>query len=549
MTRRLRDLRFAPPVLAVLLAVGSGCAEFGDPWSGIPAGRLEGRVVAGASPVEARVYYERLGGDSRERFEGALVVDEAGSFGLDVPVGDYLVFLRVAGTGERIYYAEPDPVYEEDAADTLAVAAANSPVVVEFALGSLDVDLSLPSGLEGYKGYLRVLAPGQQEGGSVATQIATRWFEVENGWIFTAPTFLLPGEYLVELDLREPPVWQDGYDCEALWLPGTRDMTTATRFAVAAGIAAHAVVPVAVEPLRVSGRVGGAWLDLGLTSNPHIVATDLDSLELIEPLVVDDDGAFDFDLLLPAEFKLQVRHNYRDGTWFGGPRFADAEILAIGPGESITGLEIQQCGLRLVVAAPPVGSGSAWCDLYDATGVELLAHYTVYFQNQYQVGISNLCPGSYLLRLGYDASSVGEFSWLPQWYDRADSPAEARPILLAAPGDIATLDLVFELGGTLAGRLVPSPTSSYIAFVCPVDQIQDLGHVSVYSDGYTFLGLPDGRYKVGTADWEDYHWGADGFPPSGTTWYPSTPDWDAAGVVEIVGGGTVTGVDIVIPSP
>ncbi|MBK9304506.1 MAG: carboxypeptidase regulatory-like domain-containing protein [bacterium] len=546
MTRLPRADRIVLPALAALLVIGSGCAEFGDPWSGIPAGRIEGRVTTGASPVEALVFFDRVSGGAEDRFECTLVVDDDGGFGLDVPAGEYLVSAWAEGAGETVHHAAPHPVYEAADADTITVSAANSPVVIDFALGSLEVGLTLPPGLEGYEGSLYYMVPAVGEDGPAPFQVASRWVEVENGRIDARPVILLPGDYLILLGIGAPLDRSYGYACERVWLPGTRDPGAAARFTVAAGVAAHPLVPVTVEPLRVEGRVGGAWLELGLTSNPSLTVADLDSTELIDSFGVDEDGTFRFDLLLPAEFKLGIGHNYADRTWYGGPRFEQAEVFAIGPGESLSGLEILQCGLRLVLAEMPAGYNDAWCDIYDATGTERLGRHSVYFQLDSQIGIPNLSPGSYLLRIGYDGYSVGRLSWLPQWFDRAESPAGARPILLTEPGEIVTLDLVLENGGTIAGSLETLSTEYHIVFVCREDQPLEWAHTTVSNGAYTFLGLPDGRYKVGAVPSEDY-WDAEGFPPPGTTWYPSTPDWDAAGVVEIVGAGTVTGVDIVVP--
>lgn len=546
MTRLPRAARIVLPALAALLVIGSGCAEFGDPWSGIPAGRIEGRVTTGMTPVEALVFFDRVSGGADDRFECTLVADDDGGYGLDVPAGEYLVAVWAEGADETVYHAVPHPVYGLAAADTITVSAANSPVVIDFAFGSLEVGLTLPPGLEGYEGSLYYMVPAAEAVDSAPFQAASCRVEVENGRIDARPVILLPGDYQILLGIGATLDWYHGYACERVWLPGTRDPGMAARFTVAAGVAAHPLVPVTVEPLRVEGRVGGAWLELGLASNPSLTVADLDSTELIDSFGVDEDGTFRFDLLLPAEFKLGIGHNYVDRTWYGGPRFQQAEVFAIGPGESLSGLEILQCGLRLVLAQMPVGYDDAWCDIYDATGTERLGRHSVYFQYDSQIGIPNLSPGSYLLRIGYDEYSVGRLSWLPQWFDRAESPAGARPILLTEPGEIVTLDLVLESGGTVAGSLESPSTEYHIVFVCREDQPLEWAHTTVSNGAYTFLGLPDGRYKVGAVPSEDY-WDAEGFPPPGTTWYPSTPDWDAAGVVEIVGAATVTGVDIVVP--
>ncbi|MBA4378582.1 MAG: hypothetical protein C0395_08040 [Gemmatimonas sp.] len=550
MTRpRLSD-RALLSVLALSLAVGSGCAEFGDPWAGVPAGRLEGRVTTGVTPVEAVVCFERLNDDHRERFEGSVEVDDDGSFGMDVPAGDYLVYLRGDGIGARIYHAEPQLVYDEAAADTIPVTAANSPVRIGFALGWLDPDLTFSPGLEDYHGQIRFYAPGSEGIGNPIFVGTSRHTEVENGWFLVQPVALVPGEYQLSLELGSP--WDDDrrYVCEPVWLPGARDVAAATRFGVTAGAVSRVTGPVAVEPLRVEGRVGGAWLDLGLGNNPELTVVDLDSLVLINRFTVGEDGTFGFDLLLPAEFKLRVAHYSETGSWFGGPSFESAEIFTLGPGETLTGLEYLQCGLRLLVADPPDDVGDAWCGIYDAAGTELLGRHYVYFGSNHEIGIPNLSPGTYLLRFDYDTYAAGRFNWRPQWYDRAATSAAALPITIDEPGDIVTLDLVFETGGVIAGSLALPAASNeyYVIIVYAADSCQEWAHYQVNAGDpdFTFRGLPDGRFKVGAVS-GDIYWDELGIPPPGAIWYPATPDWNAAGVVEIVDAATVSGVDLVIP--
>jgi len=549
MTRPRRTHRALLPALALSLAVGSGCAEFGDPWAGVPAGRLEGRVTTGVTPVEAVVYFERLNDDHRDRFESSAEVGDDGSYGMDVPAGDYLVYLRVDGTSDRIYHAEPRLVYDDAAADTIPVAAAISPVRIDFALGSLDLDLMCPPGLEGYRGYVDFYMSGPDGAVDPADPCAGRHATVEYGWYLMQPVTLVPGEYRVLLQMGIPWDEDRAYACEQVWVPGTRDAAAAARFDVPAGAVSRVNSPVAVEPLRIEGRIGGAWLDLGSGSNPQLSVVDLDSLVLIDRLTIDGDGAFCLELLLPAEFKLQVAHHNGMGNWFGGPRFESAQVFALGPGETLTGLEFLQCGLRLLVADPTDSYGSAWCSLYDAAGAELLARHSVNFSGYHEIGIPNLSPGSFLLRIEYAASSAGRFAWLPQWYDRAATPAAALPITLEDPGDIVTLDLVFEDGGVIDGSLVLPAASNddYAIFVYAAESGQEWARSEAYSfgPGFTFLGLPDGRYKIGASS--DAYGDESGPPPPDTIWYPATPDWGAAGVVEIVGAATVSGVDIVFP--
>ncbi|MBK7703866.1 MAG: hypothetical protein IPI34_13755 [bacterium] len=168
--------------------------------------------------------------------------------------------------------------------------------------------------------------------------------------------------------------------------------------------------------------------------------------------------------------------------------------------------------------------------------------------SSHQAGIPNLCPGEYLLRIEPD--DHGYATWLPQWFDRAETAGGARPILITEPGEIITLDLVFDEGGVIAGRLeLPTPsTEYYYVLLYPEDLSGEWARRSLgaLDRTFTFVGVPDGRYKVGAVSAVLYQ-DATSQPPPGTVWHPSTQDWGSADIIEIIDASTVSGVDIVIP--
>lgn len=535
------------PAWTVFVLFGSGCAEFDDPYQPeVPAGRIEGRVTTGATPVEATIELDRVTGSYHESLILRPEVDVLGNFGMDVPAGDYVAYLRMDGVSERIVHALPAPRYVFARRDTFTLSAANSPVRIDFALGSLSLDLSLPPALDGRKGTLEIFLVWNDGEATALRRVAYYTSDIVGGRIPPRQIPLLPGDYAVKFTIFDPDAWNHAYTCEPVWLPGTRDSAAATRYSVSANEVSLVACASVLEPLRVGGRIAGAWLDLGVGNDLMLSAADLDSTILINRLRVGADGGFNFDLLLPASFKLLSSHGFGIQHWFGGPSFAAADIFMIDSGQTLTGIELLQCGLVFDVDAPLPDPGSAVFRLYDPVDLTLLAEMSDSLMSSRQA-IYNLWPGTYLLHI---ESWLTGAAWAPQWYDRAGAPADALPIVIGNPGDIVAVDVFLELGGVITGHLdsPATPVSPCIVFVHDADLGDERGldYLVTGETEFTIRGLPDGRYKLGAVTSEQY-FGTTDRPPAGAVWHPSTPDWNAAGIIEIIGASTVSGVDIVIP--
>jgi hypothetical protein len=544
----LRLRRLLVPVWTTFALIATGCAEFDDAHQpAVPAGRIEGRVTTGAAPVAARIELVRVTGDYRERLVLLPVVDAAGNYGIDVPVGDYLAYLRMDGINERIAHALPEPNYGYTHRDTVTVTEANSPVRIDFALGILALELLLPDVLDGRDGDVELYRVEQDGDVTSLRYIVHHITSIVAGRIYPRQIPLLPGEYVARFAAGASEAAIQAYACESVWLPGARDAAAAARYRVTANEIAMAACAATIEPLRVAGRVAGAWLELGVSNHPQLYAADLDSVLLIDHLRTDDDGEFVFDLLLPASFRLRVEHGQSIAHWIGGNGFADADVFTLESGQSLENVELLQCGLIVGIDAPLQNTDAAYCRLYDATGLTQLASTYCYLANSREFAYYNLWPGTYLLRI---EAGYGGSAWLPQWFDGVDAPTEARPIVIGNPGDIVAVDVVLEPGGVIVGRLElpPTPAPHYVVFAYDADQGDEWQYhtLDALDPVFTFEGLPDGRYKLG-AIVSVLYYQSTARPPVGTVWYPSTPDWTAAGIVEIVDAAVVTDVVIVVP--
>ena len=67
--------------------------------------------------------------------------------------------------------------------------------------------------------------------------------------------------------------------------------------------------------------------------------------------IVNDDGSFGVDIHLPGPVKLLVTQAGVE-QWIGGPTFEEATTFELEAGETISGVELVQCGLRLSVDTP-----------------------------------------------------------------------------------------------------------------------------------------------------------------------------------------------------
>ncbi len=542
---------------AVLLAVAGlplipgGCTEEGSPCLvGIPAGRIEGRVLTGGLAVTAVIRATGVAGGEASGSTIEHDVEPDGRFGLDLPAGRYVVALRIGPYDATYDYTAGGPGYGNVAPDTLRVDAAVSPVVADFALGGFTLDLPLSDRPEGEEVAIRLHRRDTAPVASLPRYLDDGSAPVQDGRATLTLAGVLPGEYQVEIVL----VSRSSSGGEHFWLPGTRDRSDAPWYAVGVDEAVPLACELGGDPSRLEGRIAGAWLAMGLPEEPELFIVGPDSGLVMDRRRVESDGSFAVDLSLPGPVKLGVEQ-YGAVQWIGGPTFVEAATYDLRAGETITGIELVQSGLRLDIRAPTASSGWAAFELHDPVDLSLMATVVVDIAGHDVVGIPNLWPGDFLLHVahrGPDEYGVSYRSppWRPQWYDRAGAPAQAVPITIAAAGEVVTRELTLELGGAIRGRLetAPLPPRGFHVFLSPadVDTVLDAWYVWYQAPDFDLAGLPDGDYKVGACPTSvPWIWGLP--PPAGTVWYPDTTIWDEAAVLEIRDACEVEGVVIPVP--
>ena len=452
---------------SLLLAVG-GCEDDGVCRPAVPAGRIEGTVLTAGVPLDAEVAAVQVAGGAETGFSYRTEPDPAGAYGFDLPAGTYIVKLRKNhGRFEYAYRAAGHDL-PDTPPDTLLVDAAHSPKGIDFVLGNVDLRLEFSDHFDG--DWARVFL---HRSGVIDPSAWRTCEERESGWIESGSLDvlipgILPGEFLIEVALV-------CRDCEEhFWLPGVWDPSAAPSFSVIADSTVSLNFAVASEPAWIAGRIGGAWLEMGMDERPELSVVTSDSLAIVSKFRVGDDGRFAVPLHLPAQVKLRVVQNSVE-RWIGGPGFAEADIFTREPGTTAPEIDLAQSGLSLAVECPDGGAGYLDFEFYDPVDLSLVAKTRGDTQHANRIGIPNLWPGDYLMHV-YPAAMVGKTAWRPQWYDRAAEAGEARLISIASAGEIVPLDLILEAGGEIHGSLVrqPGDEKCYKIIVTTADEYTSL---------------------------------------------------------------------------
>ncbi|MBC8425749.1 hypothetical protein H8E07_16665 [bacterium] len=531
---------------AVLVFLG-GCDDPTAPCEPeVPAGRILGYVRTGGLPMEAVISAERIIVGTEATYEAE--PDDTGFYILDLPAGIYTVSLNIGGY--RYYdYAIPDLGYGQVPPDTVRIDHDHSPFVIDFDLGGLTMQVDLSDRLDGERGEVVIHRRDDSDPGW-RSYVNIESKEIVDGHFEIQIPGILPGDYQVEIILgRRQYMCYCPYDGEHIWMPGTNDPAESPWYEIAADSVVDLTCELAADPARIEGRVIGAWQDMGLRDGPEISLSTPDSLRVMGlRRILEDDGSFSIDLHLPGPVKLQVSQN-GVGQWVGGPGFDEATVFDLQSGQTISDIEFVQSGLRLDIGASSMPSTYTEFHFYDPLDLSLVSVADIEFFGGEYISIPNLWPGDYLMYVTPAEWQVLEAWWIPQWFDRADAPEQAQIISIESE-EITTLELVLEQGGTIGGTFerTTDPEQSFYVVVTPADENLCVRYDYVFASNsdYSISGLVDGDYKVGAypigQGWSRYD------PlPEGTIWYPGTLDRESASVVEILDGGTVAGVDFVIP--
>ncbi|MBK8167800.1 MAG: hypothetical protein IPK64_17790 [bacterium] len=519
-------------LVAVLGLLAAGCGDDSSPARPpLATAMVEGRVGAALPGDDMSVEFTRLdvpGTTYTTR------VDDVGRYRAELPVGDFRVALRGAAADRTFLAREGGVTTAVAEAETLRLREGDVPRRRDFGLGALRLVIGGLEALEGWNGRMS-LHRVQADTVSIWS-VGSRSVVVNDGALELRTLPAPPGSYRLLLHF-DTTTSQWSYT-ETFWCASSAGGSVPDTPRIGPdSLTTHE--PVLPRPAVLSGRITGAWRELGARP-PSLEAIGTDGAFACRLDGLDDDGSF--RLVLPRPRPVRVGIGEERHVWIGGVDEGTATVFAPSPGEVIDGIDEVVAGMLVrPIAEVPLSTDESYrVELHDPQGLVPVRSFS-------SVGGSwarahSLRPGTYRVRLvGDPARSL----WRPQWYERAATIDLAAPVVVPADGSVVVLDPVLERGGQISGTATGDGTANCYALITTADEAVVMAYAAVTSvaTGFRWTGLADGRYRVGLyCGWE---WPWMGMAvPAGTLWHPGVTEWAAAGDLEIVDAGVVTGLQL-----
>ncbi|MBU1701063.1 MAG: carboxypeptidase-like regulatory domain-containing protein [Candidatus Eisenbacteria bacterium] len=525
----MRYCRFFPILISALLLLLAACGD--DDCSTKPScpgqEKIFGTVTGGLGPIAgARLRILTL----KEMVPGQQIqiiatTDSAGRFNVAVPPGYYGVELTAPGLYQPLWYSENGLSAGISEADTLSITSAGDSIRVDFILGGLEIHLQTPTVLDGMAlicGLEEALSAHPQNQARSDPQSGERTFTFE-----VVPS----GDYFVKITVFNP----EKGNGSSFWLPSALDRPTAESFHVDPMNLTSATREIP-EPAALQGAIGGRWAELE-AGRPNIRFYNAQET-VIGSHSVDESGVYNIPIFAAGSLRLRVSMGYSD-QWIGGEDYSSAHAFDIVPGNDFPVDDISIGGLQcLLVGDPEWEPYNATIEIFNQEGTRVTMARP---DQDNTLPIPLFSADIFKLRMKWNGAS----SWRPQWFDRATSIDEATALYLPAEGEIVSVLITLEEGGTIAGGIIKAdgePASEFPLAVIAVDPEWSWSNYwRTSSDGaYLIEGLPDGEFIVGVRH---------SCPECNVvTWYPGTTEQDSAQTITILDAQDVTGIDFQLQS-
>jgi hypothetical protein len=493
------------------LLVVAGLLACDDPPQSLipePNGMISGLVRGPHGPIAGVELEARPLDPGIARLRPTAVSGRDGEYVLSVPLGSYLLSAKAPTPPSDIWYGADSLSLRPREADTLLVTAAEEPVRADFVLGDLEVGVLVPRELR--RGRLELWAeaeaqsiPTTREAGPVEARFKLRG--------------LAPGRYRLRLKHTDP----EGNRSAFYLPPTTHDPGEAEGMQVVANDVTEwrGSVP---APGHLRGRVLGSWretardLPLILVEGPH---------RGVALSHTDERGAFEVPIFAPGRVLVYARMG-SEPVFFGQGGPYNPAQFEVGPGRDADVGTVTLGGMRIRLSGYPVPRPlpRIWIHqirIHDAEGRTLRPQIGI--QDGSAVTVSGLTPGSYFLQI---SQPIG-VPWRPQWYDRASSLENARPLVMGAAGDLIEVEVRLEEGGVIEGRVLDPDGEVAAPVRIEAEAVTtDFGIRPVEaseSDGsFRIQGLPDDEIRL---------WATS--PGYVVTYYPGTASFGEAESIPI----------------
>jgi hypothetical protein len=493
-----------------LLLIAFGCDQDETSCPQVCQGRIEGYVLGGEGPVRSRVGAYAFEG---ENVKVAVMgdTDSTGRYELSVPRGEFVLVAETYDSCVDVMHSDNGITLEQLEADTITVG--ETPVRVDLLGGGLTLVVDLPPAAD--DDYVVCYVESRSDFGH---EVTCQTSHDDGHWVFEYP--LLPaGAYAT---------WVRFSDRE-YWFPHG-DHASAGAIEVLAGQTTTRAIRIP-SPGYILGSVLGSWQ--AIDGAPFVTAFRTEGDELAGTRV-DATGAFSLEIFSPGLVRLRVDGN-GPPLWVGGEDFAHATVFEVDSAETISGVSVVESGILCQLEGPPEEELD-YCavSLWDGDGTLLLEDRALYGN---PVPICNLTPGSYRLKT---APHYGSQHWLPQFYDGADSLSAATSIVISTEGEVVPVALHLRISGWITGRVFRSDGAGAgraSVFISPAD---DISQISIATQSHEFGDV--GAFTIPHLRTGDYRVGAR-IGSALATWYPGTADWDSAGVIHVVEGSEVSGIE------
>jgi hypothetical protein len=507
--------------LAGMLALGGGCSDDRLLLPAATSGTIEGYLTDGEPLPDDGVMVSIAGvGDPDRRFEMRVRVGADGHYAATVPCGSVIVSFSYLYRA-RVYHGRDGMTFSRAECETVQVTGETHRV--DFACGRAILEVGLPAEIETFdhRCELILAGPDNEVASSSGLLAERRRYDFR---------LIPPGQYVACLASSR---FGD------LYLPASYDRDEAETLTVVAGEVTRHTSD--LPPLgRVSGTVTGSSQVFGHDVRVHAWRDD----GRVMSTNAAPDGAFILEFLTGTTFLLAISS---DDIWsyYGGSDLPSATRFELAPGGQIEGLSHVESGLEVVIQGLPAEGSYHRIELFTAAGRNL-GHAPdgdgyIPSSPDSSFQFSNLPAGEIYLSVTPAGSGL---DWLPQFFDRRETFAEADPIAIPPAGQIGSVTVSVVTGGQIRGRIhgldgSPPDLTSFRLELHRADSphapTRVLGPWDVFYNSttgdYRLNRLADGDYKL--------HLLLNGY----WTWWPAADTWDDATAISILDHGTVEGVD------